>query len=81
MKTTFEECRNCDGCGWYEGGKTLQTTCEKCKGRGVLAIERGVKRPITDAEHNRLRRQIDKAERRDALMRKRGFGPKRKVSA
>lgn len=31
-----EECRNCDGCGWYEGGPTLQTTCSKCKGTGVV---------------------------------------------
>lgn len=30
-----EYCDRCDGCGWYEGGKTLQTTCEKCGGTGV----------------------------------------------
>lgn len=29
-------CDNCDGCGWYEGGKTLQTRCEKCKGTGKV---------------------------------------------
>ena len=29
-------CDNCDGCGWYEGGKKLQTKCEKCRGKGTL---------------------------------------------
>jgi hypothetical protein len=29
-------CTNCDGCGWYEGGPTLQTTCEVCKGTGRI---------------------------------------------
>lgn len=28
------ECRSCDGCGWHEGGKALQTTCGVCSGRG-----------------------------------------------
>jgi len=31
-----EYCDRCDGCGWYEGGKTLKTTCEKCGGTGVV---------------------------------------------
>jgi len=31
-----QTCDNCDGCGWYEGGKTLQTKCEKCNGTGVV---------------------------------------------
>lgn len=30
------ECRECDGCGWYEGGRTLKTTCEACAGTGVV---------------------------------------------
>ena len=30
-----EYCDRCDGCGWHEGGKTLQTTCEKCGGTGI----------------------------------------------
>jgi hypothetical protein len=30
-----EYCDRCDGCGWYEGGKTLKTTCEVCGGTGV----------------------------------------------
>lgn len=30
------ECDQCDGCGWYEGGKTLQTTCETCRGNGFI---------------------------------------------
>lgn len=34
--STAVYCDRCDGCGWYEGGKTLQTDCEKCKGTGVL---------------------------------------------
>ena len=29
-------CRSCDGCGWYEGGPTLQTTCAACKGTGEV---------------------------------------------
>jgi DnaJ-class molecular chaperone len=28
------ECRYCDGCGWTEGGKTLQTNCPICHGKG-----------------------------------------------
>lgn len=31
-----EYCDFCDGCGWYEGGKTFKTTCHKCKGTGVV---------------------------------------------
>lgn len=31
-----QECDRCDGCGWYEGGKTLQTTCEECNGTGIV---------------------------------------------
>lgn len=31
-----EICMDCDGCGWVEGGKALQTGCEKCKGRGTV---------------------------------------------
>jgi hypothetical protein len=33
---TVVECERCDGCGWYEGGATIKTTCEKCGGTGVL---------------------------------------------
>lgn len=33
---TKEICDQCDGCGWYEGGKTLKTTCEKCNGEGEI---------------------------------------------
>lgn len=29
-------CERCDGCGWYEGGKTLRTKCEECDGAGVV---------------------------------------------
>ena len=32
------ECDLCDGCGWYEGGKTLRTHCTKCDGNGAVAI-------------------------------------------
>ena len=33
-------CRDCDGCGWVEGGKVLQTTCKTCNGTGFeLAVE------------------------------------------
>lgn len=31
-----EYCDFCDGCGWYEGGPTLMTTCEKCNGTGIV---------------------------------------------
>lgn len=34
------ECDYCDGCGWYEGGPTLMTTCEKCGGNGFVEEER-----------------------------------------
>ena len=30
------ECIDCDGCGWYEGGKAIVTNCEKCNGTGVI---------------------------------------------
>lgn len=29
-------CPDCDGCGWYEGGPTLMTSCDRCKGTGVI---------------------------------------------
>jgi len=35
-KTQYEYCDRCDGCGWYEGGVTLQTQCEVCGGTGVI---------------------------------------------
>lgn len=38
QKTRYEYCLRCDGCGWYEGGPTIQTNCEKCGGTGVIAI-------------------------------------------
>lgn len=31
-----EYCDRCDGCGWYEGGPTLQTKCEDCNGTGTV---------------------------------------------
>jgi DnaJ-class molecular chaperone len=37
-----EECDFCDGCGWYEGGPTLMTTCEKCGGLGYIEKEREI---------------------------------------
>ena len=27
-------CDACDGCGWYEGGRELQTECEQCLATG-----------------------------------------------
>lgn len=36
---TLRECDRCDGCGWYEGGKTLQTRCEVCDGSGVIQTQ------------------------------------------
>lgn len=29
-------CDDCDGCGWVEGGKTLQTPCSACGGAAVV---------------------------------------------
>ena len=37
-RTKYEECDRCDGVGWYEGGKTLKTTCERCHGTGKVVI-------------------------------------------
>ncbi len=31
-------CDRCDGCGWYDGGRTLQTKCERCGGTGVVRV-------------------------------------------
>jgi len=36
MKKEYIECDRCDGCGWYEGGKTIQTKCEVCNGTGKI---------------------------------------------
>lgn len=30
-----DDCSYCDGVGWYEGGPTIQTTCEHCKGTRI----------------------------------------------
>ena len=30
-------CRDCDGCGWVEGGATLQTRCRACGGTGLVS--------------------------------------------
>lgn len=35
-----ELCRDCDGCGWTEGGATLQTTCKACAGTGLVRKEK-----------------------------------------
>jgi hypothetical protein len=34
VRAAMVECRQCDGCGWYEGGKTLKTNCHECGGTG-----------------------------------------------
>lgn len=36
MNPDEECCDRCDGCGWYEGGKTIQTSCEVCQGTGIV---------------------------------------------
>lgn len=36
MNRHEEFCPRCDGCGWYEGGATIQTPCEMCHGTGVV---------------------------------------------
>ena len=33
------ECRDCDGCGWVEGGNPLQTNCAKCGGTGFVPVQ------------------------------------------
>lgn len=68
----FFECANCDGVGWYEGGKTIKTTCEKCDGRGALFVEKsGAKRKLTQTESNWLVRQLaqETPRRRNAKVR------------
>lgn len=30
----YQDCGECDGVGWYEGGPTIKTECKKCKGTG-----------------------------------------------
>lgn len=32
-------CERCEGCGSYEGGKVLLTTCEDCEGTGLVWSE------------------------------------------
>ncbi len=32
-------CDDCDGCGWREGGPTLQAKCPKCGGTGLVQSE------------------------------------------
>lgn len=41
-----EVCMDCDGCGWYEGGETLKTTCKKCGGTGVVSREPAAAGPL-----------------------------------
>ena len=31
-------CGDCDGVGWVEGGKALQTTCRTCGGSGIERV-------------------------------------------
>lgn len=40
FKGKLIECDRCDGCGWYEGGPTLKTTCEHCGGTGAVKDDR-----------------------------------------
>jgi hypothetical protein len=35
-KHRLDECPDCEGFGWNEGGKFLQTTCKTCKGTGII---------------------------------------------
>lgn len=46
---TQEYCDRCDGCGWYEGGATLNTTCEKCGGSGVITSAPALAAPAPEA--------------------------------
>lgn len=39
-KPMQEYCDGCDGCGWFEGGETLKTTCKKCNGTGLIERSR-----------------------------------------
>ena len=39
MSPKYWLCDYCDGCGWYEGGKCIQTKCDKCDGHGVVLTE------------------------------------------
>lgn len=32
-----DDCDRCAGCGWWEGGRTLMTTCRECNGTGAIA--------------------------------------------
>jgi hypothetical protein len=43
--TPTKECRDCDGCGWTEGGATLKTECQTCKGAGEVPL-----RPLEQLE-------------------------------
>lgn len=43
---TPEYCGDCDGVGWYEGGRTLQTPCHKCDGSGLVKNCTPVVEPI-----------------------------------
>lgn len=33
-KNATQDCRDCDGCGWNEGGPFLKNTCATCQGSG-----------------------------------------------
>jgi hypothetical protein len=45
----YEECEVCDGVGWHEGGKSLQTKCGTCEGYGVLKVD-----PVRKTVHTAL---------------------------
>ena len=34
-----ELCDECDGVGWWEGGKILQSYCRKCQGSGIIECD------------------------------------------
>ena len=53
-KLRARECDRCDGCGTYEGGKTLLTTCEVCGGCGFLVDDGTTLRALTEQDKKEL---------------------------
>jgi RecJ-like exonuclease len=54
------ECDFCDGTGTYEGGQFIETTCQKCGGKGYTEIS-----AETEASINKMVDNIFEQERKD----------------
>lgn len=55
---TRKECRDCDGCGWVEGGPYLKNTCQTCGGAGYLIDAPGEFRSLTREDKDEIQEYL-----------------------